>query len=140
MSARDLRQTYEAIIAAVGAADDDLLNQLIATDLIDHNPVPGQAAGLDGFKYWVGMMHDAFPDITGVVEDTVVEGNKVGARVTWRGTHRGVFAGIAGTNTTVELQAVHIVEFAGGRAAQWWGTADIFGAVAQIGATVVLPA
>src|SRR3954447_21783747 len=42
MTERDLRKAYEAIIAAVGAADDEALDQLIATDLIDHNPVPGQ--------------------------------------------------------------------------------------------------
>jgi len=51
MSERGLRQSYEAIIAAVSAADDELLGQLIANDLIDHNPVPGQGHGRAGFKY-----------------------------------------------------------------------------------------
>jgi predicted ester cyclase len=139
MSERSLRQTYEAIIAAISAADDELLDQLIATDLIDHNPVPGQAPGRAGFKYWVSTVHDAFPDISGVVEDTVVQGDKVAARVTWRGTHHGIFVGVHGTGAAVELQAVHIVRFAGGLAAEWWGTADIFGALQQIGASVALP-
>ena len=137
MSERGLRATYEAIIAAVSAADDETLDQLIATDLIDHNPVPGQAAGLAGFKYWVTTMHDAFPDMNGVVEDTVVEEDKVAARVTWTGTHQGDFAGVPGTGVIVELQAIHIVRFAGGLAAEWWGTADIFGALQQVGASVV---
>src|SRR3954466_15745510 len=108
MSERDLRRIYESIIAAVSAADDDALDHLIAVDLVDHNPVPGQAPGLAGFKYWVGVVQEAFPDISGVVEDTVVEGDKVAARVTWRGTHRGVFVGVPGTGAAVELQAVHI--------------------------------
>jgi steroid delta-isomerase-like uncharacterized protein len=139
MSERSLRESYEAIIAAVSAADDEKLDQLIATDLIDHNPVPGQAAGRAGFKYWVTVMHDAFPDISGVVDDTVVEGNKVAARVTWRGAHQGTFAGVPGTGVRVQLQALHIVRFADGLAAEWWGTADIFGALQQMGATVVRP-
>jgi steroid delta-isomerase-like uncharacterized protein len=137
MSERGLRETYEAIIAAVSAADDGVLDQLIATDLIDHNPVPGQSAGRAGFKYWVTTMHDIFPDINGTIDDTVVEGNKVAARVTWTGTHQGDFVGVPGTGVVVKLQAIHIVRFADGRAAEWWGTADIFGALQQIGASVV---
>ena len=139
MTQRGLRESYEAIIAAVAAADDDVLDQLIATDLVDHNPVPGQEPGRAGFKYWVATVHNAFPDISGVVEDTVVQGDKVAARVTWRGSHRGAFAGVPGTGAAVELQAVHIVRFADGRAIEWWGTADLFGALQQVGASVVPP-
>jgi steroid delta-isomerase-like uncharacterized protein len=139
MTERGLRKAYEAIIAAVGAADDEALDQLIATDLVDHNPVPGQVPGRAGFKYWVEAMHDWFPDLSGRVEDSVVEGDKVAARVMWRGTHQGAFMGIPGTGATVEIQAVHIVEFADGRATQWWGTADIFGALIQMGASVARP-
>ena len=74
MSERSLRQSYEAIIRAVAAADKDALDGLIAENIVDHNAVPGQAPGRDGIIYWMAMMHDAFADLTGVVEDTVVEG------------------------------------------------------------------
>jgi predicted ester cyclase len=99
-----LRQTYRAIIAAVAAADNDALEHLIAEDIVDHNPVPGQPPGRAGIKYWVTMMHDAFADLTGVVEDSVVEGDKMAARVTWHGTHRGDFIGIPGTGAPIDLQ------------------------------------
>src|SRR4051794_17605944 len=80
------------------------------------------------------------PDwLSGAVEGSVVEGDKVAARVTWRGTHQCAFMGIPGTGATVEIQAVHIVEFADGRATQWWGTADIFDALTQMGASAALP-
>jgi steroid delta-isomerase-like uncharacterized protein len=139
MSERGLRSTYEAIIAAVGAADDELIDQLVATDLIDHNPVPGQAPGRAGFKDWAAAMRRAFPDLSGVVDDTVVEGDKVAARMIWRGTHRGDFLGFPGTDAVIEIQAVHIVWFAHGLAAEWWGTADIFGALMQMGSTITVP-
>jgi predicted ester cyclase len=96
MSGQDVRQIYNAIIAAVNAGDDALLDQLIFVDLIDHNPIPGQAPGRAGFKEWAASAREAFPDLTGVVEDTVVEGDQVAGRVTWRGTHRGVFVGVPG--------------------------------------------
>src|SRR5690349_4179668 len=108
MSEPSLRETYRAIIAAVAAGDGDALDRLIAEDIVDHNPVPGQAPGRAGITYWMTMMHAAFADLTGVVEDTVVEGDKLAARVTWHGTHRGDFVGVAGTGAPVTLQSVQI--------------------------------
>jgi steroid delta-isomerase-like uncharacterized protein len=139
MSEPSLRQRYHDIIGAVGAADSDALDHLIAEDIVDHNAVPGQAAGRAGIKYWVTMMHDAFADLTGVVEDTVLEGDKIAARVTWRGTHRGDFVGIPGTGAPVHMQSVQILKFTDGLASEWWGTADVFGVLRQVGASVAPP-
>ena len=139
MSERSLRQTYRDIIAAVVAADEDALDALIAEDIVDHNAVPGQAPGRAGIKYWVTMMHDAFADLTGVVEDTVVEDDKIAARVTWHGAHRGDFVGIPGTGVPVDMQSVQILKFTDGVASEWWGTADVFGVLRQVGASVAPP-
>ena len=140
MTERSLRESYQAIVSAVAAADFDALDRLIDVDITDHNAVPGQVAGRAGIKYWVTMMHDAFADLTGVVEDTVLEGDKIAARVTWHGTHRGDFVGIPGTGVAVTMQSVQIVKFTDGLASDWWGTADVFGALRQVGAQVVKPA
>jgi predicted ester cyclase len=86
------------------------------------------------------MMHDAFADLTGVVEDTVLEGDKIAARVTWHGTHRGDFVGIQGTGVAVRMQSVQILKFTDGLASDWWGTADVFGVLRQVGASVAPPA
>ncbi len=139
MSERSLRESYEALIEAVAAADLDGLDHLIAEDIVDHNAVPGQAPGRVGIKYWVTMMHDAFADLTGVVEDTVVEGDKIAARVTWHGVHHGEFLGIPGTGAAVAMQSVQILTFADGLASEWWGTADVFGVLRQVGASVGPP-
>jgi steroid delta-isomerase-like uncharacterized protein len=139
MSDPNLRQTYRAIVAAVAAGDHDALDHLIAEGIVDHNPVPGQAPGRAGIKYWVTMMHDAFADLTGVVEDTVVEGDKLAARVTWHGIHRGDFIGIPGSGAPIDLQSVQILEFRDGLASEWWGTADVFGVLRQVGASVAPP-
>ena len=139
MSEPSLRQSYEAIIRAVAAADKDALDRLIAEDIVDHNAVPGQAPGRDGIMYWMAMMHDAFADLTGVVEDTVVEGDKIAARVTWHGIHRGNFFGVPGTGAPVAMQSVQILRFADGMASEWWGTADVFGVLHQVGARVAPP-
>ena len=139
MSGRSLRQSYEAIIRAVAAADKDALDRLIAEDIIDHDAVQGQAPGREGIAYWIAMMHDAFADLTGIVEDTVVEGDKIAARVTWHGTHRGNFVGVPGTGVPVSMQSVQILRFADEMACEWWGTADVFGVLHQVGARVAPP-
>jgi predicted ester cyclase len=136
MSERSLRQIYEAIIEAVVAADEDGLERLIAEDIVDHNAVPGQGSGREGIVYWMTMMHDVFADLTGIVEDTVVEGDKIAARVTWHGTHQGDFVGVLGTGTQVAMQSVQILRFTDGMASEWWGTADVFGVLGQLGARV----
>jgi predicted ester cyclase len=137
MNDEDIRRSYTAIIAAISARDDRRLDRLIAEDVIDHNPAPNQPPGLAGFKYWAATAYEAFPDLTGTVEDILVEGEKVAGRVTWRGTHQGRFVGVAGTGKVVEFPAFHIVRFANNRAVEWWGTADLLGALTRVGATVV---
>src|SRR6476469_9611274 len=122
MTERSLRESYQAIVSAVAAADFDALDRLIDVDITDHNAVPGQVAGRAGIEYWVTMMHNAFADLTGVVEDTVVEGDKIAARVTWHGIHRGAFVGIPGTGARVSMQSVQILKFTDGFATEWWGT------------------
>jgi predicted ester cyclase len=140
MTERSLRKSYQAIVSAVAAADLDALDRLIDVDITDHDAVPGQVAGRDGVKYWVTMMHDAFADLTGVVEDTVLEGDKIAARVTWHGIHRGDFVGLSGTGVAVTMQSVQILKFTDGLASDWWGTADVFGVLRQVGAQVAKPA
>jgi predicted ester cyclase len=126
------KEVYRHIIEAVSLGDIDALDALIASDLVDHNPVPGQVPGLTGFKQWVTTARTSFPDLRGTVEQVLAEGDLVAGRVTWRGTHDGPFAGVAPTGRRVTFEAYHFVRFAGGKAAEWWGTADISGALAQL--------
>jgi predicted ester cyclase len=91
---------------------------------------------LDGFKQCMATARRSFPDVCGTVEPLLAEGELVTGRVTWRGTQAGPFAGAAPTGQSVAFEAYHIARFEGGTVAEWWGTADIFGALAQLG---VLP-
>jgi steroid delta-isomerase-like uncharacterized protein len=130
---------YEGIIEAIGRGDPAALDDLMSPDFVDHNPLPGQASGRDGFKEWMAAARASFPDLVGTVEEVVAENDRVAARMTWRGTHRGTFAGVTATNKRVSMSAFHIVRFEDGQAVEWWGTADLFGALQQLGATVSGP-
>jgi predicted ester cyclase len=139
MGTTDLRAIYAAIIAAVGDGDDAALERLMAADLVDHNAIPGQPPGWAGFVFWAASARAAFSGLRGTIGDTVVEGDRLAARMTWHGTHAGPFLGMPATGRAVEFAAFHLVRFAGGRAAEWWGTADLYGALRRIGATVHAP-
>jgi steroid delta-isomerase-like uncharacterized protein len=129
MPMEEHKTAYRRIIEAVNAGDFDALYALFTANMVDHNPVPGQMLGLDGFKQWMATARRSFPDLCGTVEHLLAEGNLVAARVTWRGTQAGPFAGVAPTGQSVAFEAYHIARFEGGTVAEWWGTADIFGAL-----------
>ena len=128
------KSAYRRIIEAVNAGDFDALDALFADDMVDHNPIPDQLSGLAGFKQWMAFARSSFPDMRGTVEQVLAEGDLVAGRVTWRGTQAGPFGGVAPTGRFVAFEAYHIARFEGEKVAEWWGTADIFGALAQLGA------
>jgi steroid delta-isomerase-like uncharacterized protein len=133
------KEAYRRIIAAIGGGDADALQELMAPHVIDHNPMADQRPGLEGFKQWMAAVRGSFPDLHGTVEDVVAEGDRIAARMTWRGTHRGEFMGIPPTNRPVTFSAFHVVRFEGGRAEEWWGTANLLDVLQQLGAEVSVP-
>jgi steroid delta-isomerase-like uncharacterized protein len=137
MLTEEHKAAYRRIIEAVSAGDFDALDDLFAADMVDHNPLPDQVRGLAGFKQWMSTARRSFPDLHGTVEHVVAEGDLVAGHVTWRGTQAGAFAGAAPSGQLVAFEAYHIARFEGGKVAEWWGTADIFGALAQLGALPV---
>jgi steroid delta-isomerase-like uncharacterized protein len=134
MPTEEHKTAYCRIIEAVNAGDSDALDALFTDDMVDHNPVPDQVPGLAGFKQWMSTARRSFPDLHGTVGHVLAEGDLVAGRVTWRGTQAGPFAGVAPTGQFVVFEAYHIARFEDGIVAEWWGTADIFGALAQLGA------
>jgi predicted ester cyclase len=131
---------YRRVFDAVNRGDEAALDDLLTPGVLDHNPIPGQAPGVPGFKQWLRYVRAAFPDVYVTVEDTMAQGNRVAGRVTWRGTHEGTLVGVAGSGRPVEFTAIHIVRFENGRAAEWWGVADLLSALLQSGARITSPA
>ena len=109
-------------------------NALAAADFIDHNPTPGQAPGLEGVVQSFVMFRSAFPDAQVSVEDMVAEGDKVAARLTFRGTHRGEFMGLSPTGKQVSQGGMDLVRFAGGKAMERWGYCEDLSLLQQLGA------
>lgn len=140
MDEKDNLEVYRRVFDALNRGDEAALDDLLAANILDHNPIPGQAPGRAGFKQWMRYVRAAFPNVHVTVEDALQQGDRVAGRVTWRGTHMGPLAGIAGSGKPVEFTAIHIVRFENGQAAEWWGVADLLGALQQIGVQITAPA
>jgi steroid delta-isomerase-like uncharacterized protein len=110
----------------------DIADELVDEAYLSHFPVPGQPPGIAGFTYGVQMLHQTFPDLVITVEDLIAEGDKVAARLTARGTHRGAFRGIAPTGRAVMWAGIRIFRIANGKIAEHWANWDDLSLLRQL--------
>ena len=114
------------------AIDEMFAEDGVANGLADES---GDALrGPSGFKPFFQTFREAFPDIEVIVEDTVVEGNKVAARCRVRATHKGDSLGFAATNQPVEFTGICIVRIEDGKIAEAWNNFDFMSMFQQINA------
>ncbi len=90
--------------------------------------------GAEGVKQIVDAFRAAFPDLQITIEELVAEGDKVCARSTMRGTHRGVLFGVAPTGKAVAMAGLTMVTIVDGRLIESYVRNDVAGLISQIGA------
>lgn len=111
----------------------DLLDQLAVPDYVEHNPFPGQAAGLEGLRQRAEAILGAFrPRFT--VEDVICEGDRVVVRWSQRAVHVGDFMGIPATGKSITLRGIDIHGMRDGRMSEHWDVVDMLGLLQQLGA------
>jgi steroid delta-isomerase-like uncharacterized protein len=79
-------------------------------------------------------MRNAFPDHHLSVEDQIAEGDKVVTRVTFHGTHRGQFNGIAPTGKHVKWSGIAMDRIADGKVVEMWHLQNTTGLLQQLNA------
>jgi predicted ester cyclase len=72
----------------------DHLGQFLATDVVEH--APRRTVGLAAARQTLAAWLAAFPDLHLLIEDLVVDGDHLMARLTATGTHHGPLASLAG--------------------------------------------
>ncbi len=95
--------------------------------------------GLERVKATASMWRTAFPDLEVTIEDLIVQGAKVVARVTIRGAHRGELksqplGSIAPTGRQATWTGIDIFRIAGGRIVERWNERDLVGLLQQLAA------
>jgi len=109
------------------------LGEVFAADALDHDPVPGQAPGLEGVKQSVAPFLSGFPGIQITIEQMIADGDRVADRIVARGTHTGEFLGIPPTGKPVTVKALNMYRIAGGKIVEAWHIEDVFGMMVQLG-------
>ncbi|MEX5721014.1 ester cyclase [Geodermatophilus maliterrae] len=112
-----IRRIFEEVIPG---GDTATMRGLFDPDWVDHDPLPGQPAGLDGAAYVVSTMHTAHPDLRFVIDDLVAERDRVVIRWTLRGTNTGPMFGRPASGQPVELAAIVIFRVVDGRITERW--------------------
>jgi steroid delta-isomerase-like uncharacterized protein len=119
----------------INTASEKLATELIWPDAIFY--VPGRSEpmrGPAGYLSIIQMMRGGFPDIQWTLEEMVAEGDKVAARFTMRGTHRGAFYGVSPSGNKISVQALNIYRLSEGQFVEEHGQPDLLALLRQIGA------
>ncbi len=119
----------------INAGNTDRAGEFVAADYVEHQQPPGAEGrqGIEIAKAFLAMMRGAFPDYLFTIEDLVAEGDKVVARVTVSGTHRGEMMELAPTGKQVRTSGIEMFRLESGKLAEHWATFDALSMLRQIG-------
>ncbi len=91
------------------------LEELISPNIVFRGSIGVTVNGIEEFKQYVNRIRAAFPDFHNRIEEIIGEDDKVVARLTYTGTHRGELFGFSGTEKKVTYQGIAIFQFREGK-------------------------
>lgn len=126
-------ETVQRVYEATGESFDELLDGVLAEDVVLHDPHLAVVRGRDRVLEYYGAFHDAFPDVAFTVDDLFEAGDRVTVRWTAEGTHEGEFWGVAATGNPVHLSGIDVVRVADGEFREVWTVYDSATLLRQLG-------
>jgi steroid delta-isomerase-like uncharacterized protein len=122
------RQLFEV---ALNQDNWDVYNEIHTKDFVAHagKRSASLAEDLQDAKGW----RQAFPDGRYSVDRVIAEGDFVVVHFTGRGTNTGTGNGLPATDKQIELTAVTIFRFAGGKIAEEWTEYNMLSLLKQLG-------
>jgi predicted ester cyclase len=117
-------------VAAVNAHDTGSFAEIHTESYIQHSgwSPNGLAAQIENFRGIFSRM----PDVQTRVEDRIIAGDKVVARMTFSATHTQPLQGIAPTRRRFTLQTIDIWRVENGKFAEHWDIVDYAGLQKQL--------
>jgi predicted ester cyclase len=130
----DIQRAAERIpLEVLNDGNFGLLDELLATDFVDHTPQPGVPATREGLKQTLMGLRTAFPDLRYTIDDAITCGDQVVHRISVTGTMKGDFMGIPATGKRASWTEIHIGRGVNGRLTEHWGLVDQLGMLVQLG-------
>jgi predicted ester cyclase len=117
-------------VAAVNAHDTSSFPEIHTESYIQHSgrSPNGLAAQIENFR---GIL-DRMPDVQARVEDRIIAGDRVVARMTFTATHTQPLQGIAPTGRHFTLRTIDIWRVENGKFAEHWDIVDVAGLQKQL--------
>ena len=105
--------------------------EVCSTDYVSH--FAGMSWNLEEHKQANRPFLVAFPDIKHGIDYIIAKADRVSARVTLTGTHKGEFMGIPPTGNKIKYTAMLEGRFSEGKIVELWGTVDLLTLMQQLG-------
>ncbi len=125
MGAEENKDVVRRWVEVTNAQNLDDLDELFTGDTYDH---VGQRTGVAWWKEVFGFLYATLPDWRWTLEDIVAEQDRVVARLTVHGTHKGsvipFLRGIPPTGKSVVWTHHHTFRFVNGKIAEHWANRD----------------
>ncbi len=111
--------------------DLQIADTIFAADFVAHVPMM-PSLSRSSFKAFIDSFYESFPDLNMHIEESIVTAKRLVLRITYTGTHTGVFLGIAATQLHVHLPTIGVFKIEHGLITEGWIEMDIFGVLQQI--------
>ena len=105
----------------------------VDNDFRDNTLPAGRPQGPKGLLYASQVFRTAVLDLQCKIEDLLVSGDKVTARLIFTGTHGGEFMGQPATGKSVRFLAIDILRIRGGKIVEDWHIEDNLSLLQQLG-------
>ncbi len=94
---------------------------------------PSWGKGPDGVRAILTLIRNAFPDYHEKIEELISSGDRVVARMTNSGTHKGPLPIAPATGKSFEVVDIAICRIEDGKIAEQWGLSDNLSLLLQLG-------
>lgn len=128
---------HTRLVEAINTRDlevmSEVFDEVFRPDVRLDTPLPVKVPGVQAVKDVFATLHRAYPDLHIAVDDLIAEDDKLVARQTVTGTHRGEYMGHAPTGRSVTYKEIFVARFEDGRIAETWGVVDVLAQMRQLG-------
>lgn len=112
----------------------EVLDELVASDFVDHTPLPGHTPDKAGIRALFAALKVGFPDLRVTIQEQMADEHGVATRKTFQGTHQGAFLGIPASGRPLNLTVIDMLKLKEGRITDHWVVVDQMTLLTQLGA------
>lgn len=133
MSVKNNKELARRLTQLLDLDEVEQIRQLLSPEFISHFAGLPQPLNREQYIQVNHAAKSAFSDLRRTVDDIIAEGDMVAVRITARGTHTGIFQGIAASGKKTEITGIAMRRIADGKIVEEWVVNDQLGLMQQLG-------